>query len=117
MPIPGAALCLRSCARSAVLSLPGRLGRERPVTGLGGVDGDGVGEGAQANAGFAEVVDLVEDVSDGPTEPVEGVDDEHVAWLAWARACEGSQMRPGVLVGPPSMRATLLWSRVFCQGR
>ena len=80
MPIPGAALCLRSCARSAVLSLPGRLGRERPVTGLGGVDGDGVGEGAQADAGFAEVVDLVEDVSDGPTESVEGVDDEHVAF-------------------------------------
>ena len=49
------------------------------IPGFGGVDGDGVGQASKPDAGFAQVVDLVEDVLDGSPAPIEGVDHEGVA--------------------------------------
>ncbi|MET3922844.1 hypothetical protein ABIB26_003805 [Arthrobacter sp. UYEF20] len=50
----------------------------RPVR-LGGIDGKGICQGPDADAAFPEVMDQVRGVFDGPSQPVQGMDDENVA--------------------------------------
>ncbi len=48
-----------------------------PATGRGGVDG--LLQGPEPDAALGESVQLIDEVPDGPTEPVESPDDESVA--------------------------------------
>lgn len=79
----------------------GELGHR--VVGVAGVDLDGVGEVADSDAAFGELVDQVEGVADGAAESVQGVHDDDVpgAGVAERRlqpGPRGGRSRAGLLV-------------------
>ena len=68
----------------------------------GGIDADRIGKVSHADAAFAQVVNQVENLAYGPAEPIQGVDDDHVAVASIAQ--QGLQPGPvnrrtGLFVG------------------
>jgi hypothetical protein len=86
------------------------------ATGVGGVDPDRVGQVAHPDSALGQLVDQVQRVAHGATEPVQGVHHDHIPAAGIVEQCAQSEAvggRPGVLVDvDPRGRDALLARRV-----